>query len=487
MRSIAWGLAMLLIAPTLARGQTAPGKIEPLPPVDGPAMQMQSPPMAMPAQQSMPGMSGQMGGESNAVQQPAPSPAKVDGVVVPSGLTLEQVEAVALANNPTLREADARLVAAQGVAQQAGLYPNPTIGYVGDLMGAQGTAGELQGGFVRQTIVTAGKLKLSRSKYLQEVAQNQLHALAQRERVLNGVRVHYVRLLAAQRLYEVQQHLLGNADDAQLTTQEMMNLGQANRAQVLQAQVAARRKRVELAQTEFAVQKARRDLAAFVGVPCLPDGAVAGSLEGRGCRLEWCSALAELISNSPEISVAQLEVRKDQIQLERERAQPYPNIQVEAATGRNFENPSNVASANIGLEVPLFNRNQGTIRQAQAEVARASAEAHRVELALRHQLAEAFKRYDAAYTSVEDFESQSMRDAKQAYDLLKEGYAQRRAPWTDVLQAERIYFELSQEYVHDLCELREAEIAIKGLLLVGGLEAPGAPVGNHIDATPQPR
>jgi outer membrane protein, heavy metal efflux system len=486
MRWIAWGLAMLLIAPTLARGQSAPGRIEALPPVDGPAMQMQSPPMAMPSQQSMPSMPG-VGGGSNATQPPASTPAKIHGVVVPAGLTLEQVEAVALANNPTLREADARLAAAQGVAQQAGLYPNPTVGYVGDLMGASGTAGELQGGFVRQTIVTAGKLKLSRSKYLQEVAQNQLHALAQRERVLNGVRVHYIRLLSAQRLYDVQQHLLSNADDAQLTTQEMMNLGQANRAQVLQAQVAARRKRVELAQSEIAVQKARRDLAAFVGVPCLPNGPVAGSLEGRGSRLEWCSALAELINNSPELSVAQLEIRKDQIQLEREKAQPYPNIQVEAATGRNFENPSNVASANIGLEVPLFNRNQGTIRQAQAEVARASAEAHRVELALRHQLAEAFKRYDAAYASVEDFESQSIRDAQQAYDLLKESYAQRRAPWTDVLQAERIYFELSQEYVHDLCDLREAEIAIKGLLLVGGLEAPGAPVGNHIDATPQPR
>ena len=39
----------------------------------------------------------------------------------------------------------------------AGLYPNPTIGYIGDQMGAQGTAGEIQGGYIQQTIVTAGK------------------------------------------------------------------------------------------------------------------------------------------------------------------------------------------------------------------------------------------------------------------------------------------------------------------------------------------
>jgi cobalt-zinc-cadmium efflux system outer membrane protein len=267
----------------------------------------------------------------------------------------------------------------------------------------------------------------------------------------------------------------------------MLNLGQANRAEFLQAQVTARRKRVELAQAEYRNSQARRDLAAFVGVPCLPDGPAAGALEQRGCRLEWNAALAELLANSPQVAIAQLEIRKDQIQLQREKAQPYPNIQLEAATGYDFENPSNVASASIGLDVPLFNRNQGTVRQAQAEVARASAEAHRTELSLRYELAEMFRRYDTALASVEDFEAQSLQDAHRALQLLLEGYKQHRAPWTDVLQAERIYFELSKEYVHDLRELREAEIAIRGLLLVGGLEAPGAPVGNHIDATPQPR
>lgn len=483
MRTIALGLAIMLIAPIHARSQTHQSEhFEPLPPINGPSM---APQMRQPI--AAPGIDA-AAREPNPTY-PLPSPALPTGnmTACPGEITLEQIEAAALVNNPTLREADARLAAAQGVAQQAGLYPNPTVGYLGDLMGAQGTAGEMQGGFVRQTIITANKLKLSRSKYLQEVAQNQLHALAQRERVLNGVRVHYIRLLAAQRLYEVQQNLLKNAEDAQLTTQEMLNLGQSNRAQLLQAQVTARRKRVEAMQTEFKLAQARRDLAAFVGVPCLPDGPATGSLEARGGRLEWNSALAELVANSPEVSLAQLEVRKDQIQLEREKAQPYPNIQLEAATGYNFENPSNVASASVGLEVPLFNRNQGTIRQAQAEVARASAEAQRVELALRHQLAEMFKRYEAALASVEDFEAQSLRDAQQAFALLKEAYSQRRAPWTDVLQAERIYFELSQQYIHDLRELREAEIAIKGLLLVGGLEAPGAPVGTHIDATPQPR
>jgi outer membrane protein TolC len=60
-------------------------------------------------------------------------------------------------HNPTLLQASANIEAAQGRALQAGLYPNPTVGYAGERIGAAGTAGEMQGFFIDQTIVTAGK------------------------------------------------------------------------------------------------------------------------------------------------------------------------------------------------------------------------------------------------------------------------------------------------------------------------------------------
>src|SRR5262245_32121249 len=53
-------------------------------------------------------------------------------------LTLADLEALALRHNPTLAQAAAQVAASRGKALQAGLYPNPTIGYVGDQIGAQG-------------------------------------------------------------------------------------------------------------------------------------------------------------------------------------------------------------------------------------------------------------------------------------------------------------------------------------------------------------
>src|SRR5262245_38718135 len=131
----------------------------------------------------------------------------------PSSLTLAYLEQTALQSNPTLVQAAAKLEAARGRTTQAGLYPNPTIGYTGEEIGAAGTAGQ-QGIFIDQVIVTAGKLRLNRAKFAQEITQSEWQATAQQYRVLNGVRMRFYKVLALERLIEVQTGLVQVADDA---------------------------------------------------------------------------------------------------------------------------------------------------------------------------------------------------------------------------------------------------------------------------------
>src|SRR5262245_56946949 len=78
-------------------------------------------------------------------------------------ITLSDLENLDLKHNPSLAQAAQIVEGSRGKSLQAGLYPNPTIGYAGEQIGVRGTAGEFQGGFVEQTIVTAHKLRLSRA------------------------------------------------------------------------------------------------------------------------------------------------------------------------------------------------------------------------------------------------------------------------------------------------------------------------------------
>ena len=98
--------------------------------------------------------------------EPAASTAPTATIDPTGPLTLMAVEELACTFNPTLVQARAQVDGTLGKALQAGLWPNPVLGYEGEKIGIEGTAGEFQGGFVRQEFVTARKRRVSREKYL---------------------------------------------------------------------------------------------------------------------------------------------------------------------------------------------------------------------------------------------------------------------------------------------------------------------------------
>jgi cobalt-zinc-cadmium efflux system outer membrane protein len=407
----------------------------------------------------------------------------------PPALSLADLEQMALQGNPTLAQAAAAVEASRGKAVQAGLYPNPTIGYAADQVGIAGTAGELQGGFVQQTIVTAGKLRLSRAKYNQEACEAELLALAQQYRVLNGVRMRFYELLALQRMIDLHRSLLGNAEESLQTYKEMLNSGQANRADVLQAEVALGDARIALRTLENRYPALWQDLTALVGSPDLPPAPLQGQLEQGGTALEWDTSLNRLLQESPELQAARAHTVHDQITLRREKVEPVPNIQLQGGAGYNFETRNAVASGiQVGIKLPLWNRNQGTIRQAEADLARSHAEVARVELALRQRLADAFNRYKTALETSQIYRDTNVPKATEAYELQMEMYKKRRTAWPDVVVLQRNLLTVKEKYTRSLLELRQAEVAICGLLLVDGLSTPPAPLsGGHLAATPDPR
>jgi cobalt-zinc-cadmium efflux system outer membrane protein len=403
----------------------------------------------------------------------APAPAR-------AALTLADLEQMAVRGNPTLAQAAAQVEAAQGRALQAGLYPNPTIGYNGEQIGLRGNAGpgEQQGLFLDQTFVTAGKLRLNRAKYAQEAAEMDWQATAQQYRVVNGVRVRFYQLLAMQRLLDVRAELLKVAEDAVTTTEELLNVGAANRPDLLQARIEARQERVALENARALYLAGWQQLAAFVGDPCLPVGRLEGDLEAV-TPLDWDTALAHLLEASPELQVGRAEVVRSQLALRREQVEPIPNVNLRASTGYDFEEDGRkmVASVQLGVRVPLFDRNQGNIRQAQAQLAYAQADLGRVELSLRQRLAREFGRYRTALATVETYRKENLPEAREAYELYLDSFRKRRAAWPQVLVAQRTYFQMSVDYLEALEQLRRSEVAILGLLLVDGLEEPPGPPG----------
>lgn len=429
---------------------------------------------------------------ANQEEAPLPIPDSTPSSLVMSGdkavLSLQDLEGMAMVNNPTLIQANAQLKAEQGAAYQAGLWFNPVVGYTSEQIGVKGTAGETQGGFIAQEIVTGGKLRLSREKWTQRAQIAATNSFAQQQRVLNDVRTQFYRTLAAQKVVEIRRKLVTNGEDNVETHQEMLNLGQTTSSALLQVEVELRRDQLNLKDAENDLSHAWRTLVALVGFPQLTLTVLDDVLGQTPEPVDYEIALEQLLGNSPELTAARQKIQHDRIQLEREKVEPIPNILVDARLGKNFESDDTTVGINVGLPIPLFDRNLGTIQQAHSDLTRAHAEARRLELELHTRLAAEYRTYLSAWQRLEEYQASMLPKAEESTKLLRQSYQERRAPWVDVLASQRFELMLEVEYVACLQAYQESDVVIRGLLLNGGLTQPPATIGGgHIDATPKPR
>jgi cobalt-zinc-cadmium efflux system outer membrane protein len=269
----------------------------------------------------------------------------------------------------------------------------------------------------------------------------------------------------------------------------MFNTGQANRADVLLAEVQVNDAKIALRALENRYPALWQHLTALLSTPDLPPTPLKGKLEPEESPLDWDGSLNRLLQESPELQAARAHAVFDQITLQREKVEPIPDIHLQGAAGYNFETRNAVASGvQIGIKLPLWNRNQGTIQQVEADLTRSQAEVARVELSLRQRLADAFNNYRTALETSQIYRDSIIPQTTEAYAIQLDMYKKRRTAWPQVVVLQRGVLEVKMKYTRTLLELREAEVAIGGLLLVDGLTVPPAPPpGGHLEATPNPR
>ena len=407
-------------------------------------------------------------------------------------LDLETVLSLATQNNPTLVQARLQISAEIAKAQQAGLYPNPTLAYAAeqifvDVEGDTDSPGEFQGGIISQRIVTAGKLRLSREKYRRRAHVSEHLAVAQQYRVCNDVRIHFYRTLAAQQRLDLHRELLKTAEDAAVTARELYNAGQANRYDVRKSNVTLQRTRLDVQKTEHEYRMRFRELTALIGLE-MPVGAVTGTLATTQPLATFDASLARIVTESPEVLAAKAKLAADQVTIEREEVEWIPDIVVSAGSGYNFDAKETVAVADISIEIPLFDRNQGTVAQARADFHRQRREVRRTELTLRQRLAMVYEEYAMAFEHATEYRDSIVPEMKAAYGELLESYKENRIEWPDVLEAQAEYAQVRLAQIGFEEQLRRSEVLIQGYLLNGGLDAASGPTpAGHIDSVPKPR
>ncbi len=399
-------------------------------------------------------------------------------------MTLEELQQMALQNNPTFAQSAANIQAAEGRKKQSGLYPNPTVGYQGEQIRGGSFHGGEQGFFVQQDIVLSGRLGLNRTISDQELKQAETEAEEQKVRVVTNVRISYIQALAAQQTLELRQHLSKLADDAVHTSHQLANVGQADAPDVLESEVEAQQAELAVTMAEQNQQRIWKALSAVVGSPRLPLTRLEGKLEdtppGNTDEL-----VEKIVNQSPAVRIAELGVKRADATLARARRESIPDLQIRAGMQQNGEllsepngKPVGLQGfADVGVRIPIFNRNQGNVATARADLERAKREVERVKLVLRERAASVVQNYAFSQTAVDRYKNQMIPRAQKAYEMYAKKYQEMASAYPQVLIAQRTLMQLEVSYITALETFATSSSSLQSYLLADGLEAPSQPGG----------
>ena len=386
-------------------------------------------------------------------------------------LSLQDLEQMAWRANPTLSQAWMRIRAAQGGYVQAGLYPNPVAGYIADDMGNDGRAG-VQGAGLAQEIVTTGKLRLGRSVAGWEVRQARFGLSKQQYAVLNAVRIGYYETLVAQRTVEVNEKLVAISDEFVQLTEKLGAAKEVSQADVLQARIEAEQTDLNLVTARHRYQTAWGRLAATIGHGDMAPTPLSGEIERNTPNLQQHELLNQILEGSPELAAARAAVQRARCNVALQCAERIPNFEISTAVKRDYGSEYTIADFGLAMPIPIYNRNQGNIVSAQAELTSAVREVRRIELDLHARFIAAFEEYAIARQHVQSYTETILPNARKSLQMIKVGYQEGEFDYLKLLTAQRTYFSANLEYLSNLGELWTQSVELEGMLVTGGLERP---------------
>jgi cobalt-zinc-cadmium efflux system outer membrane protein len=408
-----------------------------------------------------------------------PAPELLKEVASRPAMSLADFLKLGDANNPTLKQASALVQRSQQQARQAALYPNPSVGYQGEQIRGGSFGGGEQGGFVQQTVVLGGKLGSRRDIYEQQRKSDEIGVNEQSYRVHGDIEQAFYDALAAQEAVRIRRQLLGVALDAVATVHQLANVGQADAPDVLQTEVEAEQAKVDYTRAQRQYLQAFQSLAAIAGRAELPVSPLDGDID-KTPDLNAEQMVDSIVAESPAVKRAKQDVAVAEARLKDAKRETVPDLQLRAGEQYNGEQVSTnpvksvgaQSFASAGINIPLWNRNQGNIGAAKVDIERAQQEVLRQQLSLRQQASTFVQSYESARFEADRYRTELLPRASKAYELYLAKYREMAQAYPQVLVSQRTYFQLRIGYLMALRDVWKSAVALKNYTIMGGLQTP---------------
>jgi cobalt-zinc-cadmium efflux system outer membrane protein len=376
-------------------------------------------------------------------------------------LTLDQALEMAESRQPEIAEVKAMVEAAEGRARQAGAFPNPEAIVSAQqlpLSGNQPNEKEYLAG-VGQTIPLGGRLGKARQAELLDREVRARGLEVKRRDIRKRVHAAFATALYQERACQTQQEIAENGRKAVAATQARLEAGDALREDVARMEIELARAKVELQRAESLREQSLLALAAAIGDASLAVKSLAGSLEAT-FDIPTLESLVANLSAQPETAMAEADIRARNARVAVAKAERIPDVKVEVLYHRLEASSANTLDVGLSVPLPLFNRNEGRLREARAEVAAAEARARMTQNELSTRLRESYLQLSAALASSRTLKTEILARAETVLKAAEARYAAGDISLTEIIPVRRDWAVVQLSYLESVREVMQAWAAL---------------------------
>lgn len=384
-------------------------------------------------------------------------------------ITLDGALNMAFSDNYNLLAKRAELQSVRAGEITAGLRPNPVAtSYVSNLGGAPGQFGSTDYSVgLQATFETAGKRNRRIELSQQNSAVNEFELNDLRRLVGLDVKIAFIGVLSGRAKLDLATQNLKNIEEVEQLQKLRASRGDISELELLRIQGQKLGFETDALDARTALKTALITLRQIVSPDRLPENyEVIGELKTRSIGNPNPKALhIRALEQRPDVQAAITSIDRSKADYNLAIAKKYPDIFPNVSYNDTADN-ARYAQIGVSIPLPIFDRNQGEIARAYADVERFSllSEAARTQaIADVDRAVTAYNEASKKYSLIRDV---YLPKALTARDRLASTYKKGVASLIDYLDAERTYRETAKANLNALSDyliaIAQIEAAIGG-------------------------
>ncbi|MCK5565919.1 MAG: TolC family protein [Planctomycetes bacterium] len=390
---------------------------------------------------------------------------EITGITEPDdALTLGQVLALTLMNNPELKVFSLETRAAQARVLQAGLWPNPELEVEVENVGG---SGEVSGFDASETTIVISQLieMGNKSQKRKKIAsfEKELAGIDHQDKkleVFSGAATAFIAVLEAQEKLQLSNELLKLSEKSFDTVERRVSAGKDSPLEKTRASVALSNIRIQHSKTQRTLKYARKELASFWGQSKPLFEQATGNLN----RVEQLPPLEDLIDQlklNPQYSRWETEIKKSQAALDLEKSRATGDVTIGAGFRRSNETDDNTVVFGFSIPLMVSDRNQGAKREAVYNLAKSRQQQRAAWLKLLNEFNRTYHDFANSFSLATSLKNDVLPGAMKMFDAAARAYQEGKVDYLNVLDAQRTLFNVKNEYVESLAAYHTARTDIE--------------------------